>query len=87
MGRSLACELGPQKIRVNTISPGHFYTAMTAEYLDVYPELLESWSNLNPLGRLGRPDELRGAVSWLASDASSFCTGSDILVTGGHHAW
>ncbi|KAF8582687.1 NAD-binding protein, partial [Ramaria rubella] len=87
MARSLACELGPQAIRVNSISPGHIYTSMTAAYLDKQPELYKKWSGLNPLGRLGRPDELRGVVTWLASDASTFCTGSDILVTGGHHAW
>ncbi|KAI0319820.1 hypothetical protein OF83DRAFT_1162773 [Amylostereum chailletii] len=87
MGRSMACELGPKRIRVNTLSPGHIYTSMTAAYLDTQPHLLEKWSSMNPLGRLGRPDELRGAITWLASDASSFCTGSDILVSGGHHAW
>ena len=51
--------------------------SMTAAYLDKNPELYDKWSNLNPLGRLGRPDELRGVVAWLASDASTFCTGSE----------
>ncbi|KAI0371732.1 sorbose reductase sou1 [Pilatotrama ljubarskyi] len=87
MGRSMACELGPRRIRVNTLSPGHIYTSMTAAYLDTQPHLLDKWASLNPLGRIGRPDELRGVVAWLASDASTFCTGSDILVSGGHHAW
>ncbi|KAN0141324.1 hypothetical protein V8E53_001080 [Lactarius tabidus] len=87
MARSMACELGPKRIRVNTLSPGHIYTSMTAAYLDTQPHLLEKWSKLNPLGRIGRPDELRGVITWLASDASTFCTGSDILVSGGHHAW
>ncbi|KAI0637216.1 sorbose reductase sou1 [Trametes polyzona] len=87
MGRSMACELGPRGIRVNTLSPGHIYTNMTAAYLDTQPHLLDKWASLNPLGRIGRPDELRGVVTWLASDASTFCTGSDILVSGGHHAW
>jgi len=87
MARSMACELGPKGIRVNTLSPGHIYTSMTAAYLDKQPHLLEKWSKLNPLGRIGRPDELRGVVVWLGSDASTFCTGSDILVSGGHHAW
>lgn len=90
----MACELGPKKIRVNTLSPGHIYTryviinglaqlinqymfSMTAAYLDKFPELYEKWSSLNPLGRMGRPDELRGAVAWLASDASTYCTGSE----------
>ncbi|PCH38363.1 sorbose reductase sou1 [Wolfiporia cocos MD-104 SS10] len=87
MTRSMACELGPRRIRVNSISPGYIYTHMTAAYLDPQPHLIDELSRSNPLGRLGRPDELRGVVTWLASDASTFCTGSDILVTGGHHAW
>ncbi|KAH8108121.1 sorbose reductase sou1 [Cristinia sonorae] len=87
MARSMACELGPKRIRVNTLSPGHIYTNMTAAYLDTQPELLGKWASLNPMGRIGRPDELRGVVGWLASDASTFCTGSDIIVSGGHHSW
>ncbi|KAF9228013.1 NAD(P)-binding protein [Gyrodon lividus] len=87
MARSMACELGVKNIRVNSLSPGHIYTQMTAAYLDAQPHLLEKWSSMNPLGRLGRPDEMRGVVTWLASDASSFCTGSDIIVSGGHHSW
>ncbi|RPD53474.1 sorbose reductase sou1 [Lentinus tigrinus ALCF2SS1-7] len=87
MARSMACELGPKNIRVNTISPGYINTSMTGPFLAKRPELVETWSSQNPLGRIGRPDELRGIAAWLASDASSFCTGSDILVSGGHHAW
>ncbi|KAF8582686.1 sorbose reductase sou1 [Ramaria rubella] len=87
MARSMACELGPAAIRVNSLSPGYIYTSLTAAFLDKQPELFDKWSAQNPLGRLGRPDELRGVVTWLASDASTFCTGSDILVSGGHHAW
>lgn len=52
---------------------------MTAAYLDSQPHLLGKWASLNPLGRIGRPDELRGVVSWLASDASTFCTGSEYV--------
>ncbi|KAJ8074782.1 hypothetical protein PM082_019107 [Marasmius tenuissimus] len=87
MARSMACELAKENIRVNSLSPGHIYTKMTAAYLDSQPHLLDKWSNLNPMGRIGRSDEMRGVVAWLASDASSFCTGSDILVSGGHHSW
>lgn len=54
-----------------------FRERMTAAYIDTQPHLLEKWSSLNPMGRIGRPDELRGVVTWLASDASSFCTGSE----------
>ncbi|KAG8715777.1 hypothetical protein FRC11_000072 [Ceratobasidium sp. 423] len=77
MARSMACELGKHKIRVNSLSPGHIYTKMTAAFIDTHPELADKWAGMNPLGRLGRPDELRGVVAWLASDASTFCTGSE----------
>lgn len=87
MGRSMACELGHRGIRVNTLSPGHIRTSMTASCLETNPGLEEKWSSLNPLGRIGSPHEIRGVISWLASDASSFCTGSDIIVSGGHHSW
>ncbi|KAF8061492.1 hypothetical protein FPV67DRAFT_282070 [Lyophyllum atratum] len=87
MARSMACELGSKNIRVNTVSPGFIRTPMTVPVLERAPEHLQRWSELNPMGRIGRPDELRGVVAWLASDASSFCTGSDIVVSGGHQAW
>jgi NAD(P)-dependent dehydrogenase (short-subunit alcohol dehydrogenase family) len=56
---------------------GHIRTAMTARYLDNNPDLEAKWASMNPLGRIGSPHELRGVVSWLASDASTFCTGSE----------
>ncbi|KAF8638437.1 hypothetical protein AX17_002219 [Amanita inopinata Kibby_2008] len=87
MARSMACELGYKGIRVNSLSPGYIYTQMTRNFLDKHPQLMESWSSQNPLGRLGRPDELRGVALWLAGDGSTFCTGSDIIVDGGHRAW
>ncbi|CAE7119968.1 unnamed protein product [Rhizoctonia solani] len=86
IGRSMACELGPQKIRVNTLSPGYIPTGLTTPFLNVQG-VAESWASQNPLGRLGQPHEIRGAAVWLVSDASSFCTGSDIIVDGGHRAW
>ena len=52
---------------------------MTAAYLDTQSQLLDKWASLNPLGRIGRPDELRGVITWLASDASTFCTGSEYV--------
>ncbi|KAL0577300.1 hypothetical protein V5O48_004693 [Marasmius crinis-equi] len=87
MARSMACELAPKRIRVNTISPGYILTKMTRAFLDTKPELKVDWEGQNPSGRLGRPDELRGVALWLASDASTFCTGSDVRVDGGQTAW
>ena len=87
MARSMACELGPDNIRVNSISPGHIYTKLTAALLDHHPEYDDKWSALNPMGRIGAVHELRGVLAWLASDASSYATGSDVLVCGGHTSW
>ncbi|KAJ7735760.1 hypothetical protein B0H16DRAFT_1425982 [Mycena metata] len=87
MARSLACELAPKGIRVNSISPGYIFTNMTRDFLDKQPGLEAQLSAQNPMGRFGRPDELRGVTLWLASDASTFCTGSDIKVDGGQCAW
>ncbi|KAJ7109659.1 hypothetical protein C8R43DRAFT_1091751 [Mycena crocata] len=87
MARSMACELAPKGIRVNSISPGYIFTNMTRGFLDPQPGLEAKLSAQNPMGRFGRPDELRGVTLWLASDASTFCTGSDIKVDGGQCAW
>ncbi|WFD24486.1 hypothetical protein MEQU1_003188 [Malassezia equina] len=87
MGRNLAAEWGPHDIRVNTLSPGYIRTNLVADQLDSDPEMLSRWSDANPLGRIGRPHELRGVVVWLASSASSFCNGADIIVSGGHTIW
>ncbi|KAJ7182500.1 hypothetical protein C8R43DRAFT_1116137 [Mycena crocata] len=83
MGRSMACELAPIGIRVNTISPGYISTDMIRSELLQKPSL----SAQNPMDRFGHTDELRGVALWLASDASTFCTGSDIKVDGGQSAW
>jgi NAD(P)-dependent dehydrogenase (short-subunit alcohol dehydrogenase family) len=87
MTRSLACELGPKGIRVNSISPGYVYTEMTKQFLSKNPTLDAKWRAQNPMGRLADPEELRGVALFLGSDASSYCNGSDILVDGGHCAW
>ena len=69
---------------MNTLSPGYIRTNLVADQLDSDPEMLSRWSDANPLGRIGRPHELRGVIVWLASSASSFCNGADIIVSGGH---
>ncbi|CAK7199041.1 hypothetical protein SEUCBS139899_001709 [Sporothrix eucalyptigena] len=87
LGRNLASEWGEYGIRVNTISPGYIVTAMTEALFDKYPERRSDWANGNMLGRLSTPDEYRGAAVFLLSDASSFMTGSDLRIDGGHCAW
>jgi len=87
MGRSLACELGGEGIRVNTISPGYISTKMVESFMSKNPRLQQELPAQNPMGRLGKPDEMRGVALWLAGEGSTFCTGSDIRVDGGHSAW
>ena len=52
-----------------------------------YPERREAWPKENMLGRLSTPNEYRGAAVFLLSDASSFMTGADLRIDGGHSAW
>jgi len=87
MCRSLSMEWAGNGVRVNTISPGYIKTAMTEMLLAAKPELGKQWADDNPLHRISLPWEYKGSVIFLASDASSFCTGSDLRVDGGHCAW
>jgi 3-oxoacyl-[acyl-carrier protein] reductase len=78
--KSLARELGSRNIRANVVAPGYVKTQLT----DVLPEeatgaMLEN----TPLGRLGDPEDVAGAVRFLCSDAASFITGEVLLVDGG----
>ncbi|RDA89570.1 hypothetical protein CP533_6201 [Ophiocordyceps camponoti-saundersi (nom. inval.)] len=85
--RSLAAEWGRYGIRVNTMSPGYIMTQMLQSLLDDFPERKEVWPTENMLNRLSLPNEYRGAAVFLLSDASSFMTGSDLRIDGGHAAW
>jgi 3-oxoacyl-[acyl-carrier protein] reductase len=78
--KSLARELGSRNVRANVVAPGYVKTQLT----DVLPEeatgaMLEN----TPLGRLGEPEDVAGAVRFLCSDAASFITGEVLLVDGG----
>ncbi|KAJ5634252.1 hypothetical protein N7528_002094 [Penicillium herquei] len=90
LGRSLASEWGSRVdmplIRVNTLSPGYIKTAATQNAL-TNPGMEERWSEQNMLNRISFPDEFRGPVMFLLSDASSFMTAADLRVDGGHCAW
>lgn len=87
LARNLAMEWGQYNIRVNTISPGYIVTAMVEMLFVDFPERRDQWPKENMLGRLSRPEEYRGAAVFLLSDASSFMTGSDLRMDGGHAAW
>ena len=82
MTRCMAIDLAPQRIRVNTICPTFIDTALTRPILDT-PGTREHVLSRIKLGRLGRMDELSGALLLLASDASTLMTGSSLMVDGG----
>ena len=79
--RALACELSPMGINVNAIAPGVFATELTASSID--SPMAEAQKAALPMRRFGREGELDGILIYLASDASSFCTGQVIYVDGG----
>ena len=82
LARNLALEFGPDNIRVNCIAPGLVKTDF-ARALWEDDERLKRRTASTPLRRIGEPDEIAGAVAYLASDASSFMTGQTIVVDGG----
>jgi len=82
--RHLAVYWAKDNIRVNCIAPGPFPTDKTQTRL---PEFIERLDQKVPMGRMGRPEELKGLVVLLASDAGSYITGQNMLVDGGWTAW
>jgi 3-oxoacyl-[acyl-carrier protein] reductase len=78
--RSLARELGPRRIRVNSVAPGYLETQMTGE-LDA--RQIQQITRRTPLGRLGQPSDAAGPVLFLLSDAACFITGHVLVVDGG----
>jgi NAD(P)-dependent dehydrogenase (short-subunit alcohol dehydrogenase family) len=81
--KSLACEWAPYGVRVNSLSPGYIATDMTKKAVQWIP----TWEKSTPMGRMGNPEELQGIVVYLASEASTFTTGSDFIVDGGFTCW
>lgn len=84
--KSLAGEWAARGVRVNCISPGYIATPMTKLGLET-PEWRETWLTSTPMGRLGEPFEVAAVAVFLASPASSFMTGSNVVVDGGYTSW
>jgi NAD(P)-dependent dehydrogenase (short-subunit alcohol dehydrogenase family) len=81
--RCLALEWGPYGITVNAVGPGITVTPLVRPFLDAHPGKEETMNRKIPLGRLGQPDDMAGAVVFLASDLASYVTGQTIYVDGG----
>jgi glucose 1-dehydrogenase len=82
MMRNLTVELGPLGITINNIAPGAIQTPINKSLLENKQELSALLANI-PLARLGTPEEVAGAVAFLASDDASYVTGATLLVDGG----
>lgn len=80
--KSMAQELAPKKIRVNSIAPGAIKTPINRKAWET-PEALASLLKLIPDGRIGEPNDIARAAVWLASDQSDYITGATIFVDGG----
>ena len=83
--KSTAIQHASENIRCNSVHPGMIITAMTDEILAI-PEMQEYYDNNIPLGRLGTVDDIANGVLFLASDDSSFVTGSELVIDGGLYA-
>ena len=83
--RVLARELAPFGVRVNAIAPALVETRFS-EAMWKSPEILQQYLATTPMGRIGQPDEIAGAVVYLVSDAASYVTGQTLVLDGGHLA-
>jgi len=80
--RSLAVELAKYNIRVNCVSPGYVATEVVTDWSDE----LQGWIDRTPQKRMGTPEDIAGAYLYLASDASRYATGTELLIDGGYTA-
>ncbi len=81
--KAAALEYARTGIRVNAVSPGAVRTEAAKDFIRVKPEMEAQLIAKEPIGRLGRPEEIAQAVVWLCLDAASFVTGHAMLVDGG----
>jgi meso-butanediol dehydrogenase / (S,S)-butanediol dehydrogenase / diacetyl reductase len=88
--RSLALDLAPDRIRVNSVSPGSVRTPMLALAARTFngpaadvDEVFRRFGAAHPLGRIGEPEEIAELIAFLVSDRAAFCTGADFVIDGG----
>jgi NAD(P)-dependent dehydrogenase (short-subunit alcohol dehydrogenase family) len=84
--KALAAELGKDGVRVNAIGPGFIETPLNAATRANNPELAKTFVAHTPLGRAGKPEDIVGPAIFLASDLSSYVTGSIVMADGGYRS-
>jgi NAD(P)-dependent dehydrogenase (short-subunit alcohol dehydrogenase family) len=87
MSRTAAVELGPERIRVNTILPGNVLTNLIKGFIDAHPPAADALIAMNPMQALLDPVDIAYGALYLASDESRFVTGSSLVIDAGQLAW
>jgi len=95
LSQSAAIELAPHKIRVNCYTPGHIKTPFWRDIASGYAEVagitedeaIAAFEDTVPWGRFGTPEDVAGAVSWLASDDAEYVSGQCIAMNGAELPW
>ena len=90
IGKSMAIDLAPHKIRVNTVSPGTTETPLVKAAIERSPnpsEARQALESCRPANRLGRPEEIASAIAFMASDEPGYATGSNLVIDGGMTVW
>ena len=85
--KTLAADWAPYNINVNAIAPGFFLTEINRNWFNKKPELEKTVTDQIPMGRCGEPQEIGALAVYLASEASSYMTGSVIVIDGGFTLW
>ncbi|MGX5851309.1 SDR family NAD(P)-dependent oxidoreductase [Mesorhizobium sp. PL10] len=79
--KTFACKWARSGVRVNAVAPAYIATTMLTA------DLVPTWAELHPIGRLGQPEDIASVVHFLASDAASYMTGAVVSVDGGYTSW
>ena len=89
LSKSLAAEWAKRGVRVNSISPGFTRTALVTDLLKtpLGQSVMPTWMAMTPMDRMGEVTDLQGAAVYLASAASDFMTGADLVIDGGYTLW
>ncbi len=85
--KALAADWAPHGVRVNVIAPGAFLTDPNRRWFSEKPELRDTFLGLTPMARFGEPEEIGPLALYLASEASSYVTGSVVVIDGGYTLW